>query len=142
MCPGGACHPPSPSRGPQRRQVEPGTLGFTLHSEGTQLRLSVQGRPSPTRGHLPVHGPKCLGQQQSERPAGGPEELGVVCTCVCACRGDGELSHCSLGWKGTWIPVSNLGCVIFLRHRWTLKKHKSHMNVNRIPSSSGKQYSM
>uniref|UniRef100_A0A8C2R3S8 V-set and immunoglobulin domain containing 10 like 2 n=1 Tax=Capra hircus TaxID=9925 RepID=A0A8C2R3S8_CAPHI len=29
--------------GPQRRQVEPGTLGFTLHSEGTQLRLSVQG---------------------------------------------------------------------------------------------------
>ena len=29
--------------GPQRQQVEPGTLGFTLHPEGTQLRLSVQG---------------------------------------------------------------------------------------------------
>ncbi|XP_070638686.1 V-set and immunoglobulin domain-containing protein 10-like 2 [Bos indicus] len=29
--------------GPQRRQVEPGTLGFTLHPEGTQLRLNVQG---------------------------------------------------------------------------------------------------
>ncbi|KAI4529916.1 hypothetical protein MG293_019772 [Ovis ammon polii] len=36
--------------GPQRRQVEPGTLGFTLHSEGTQLRLSVQGADPARHG--------------------------------------------------------------------------------------------
>lgn len=28
--------------GPQQWQVEPGTLGFTLHPEGAQLGLSVQ----------------------------------------------------------------------------------------------------
>lgn len=36
--------------GPQQWQVEPGTLGFTLHPEGAQLGLSVQAADPARHG--------------------------------------------------------------------------------------------
>lgn len=77
--------------GPQRRQVEPGTLGFTLHSEGTQLRLSVQGAdPARHGGTYQCMARNALGNSSRSVLLEVLSELGVVCMCVCARRGDGE----------------------------------------------------
>lgn len=95
--------------GPQELRVEPGTSGFVLHPEGTQLRLGIPGAdPAHHRGTYQCVARNTLGNSSqsvalevlSERGRG--EVYFVV-------RGLGDLRHRLKGIiEGTGTPCSRI----------------------------------
>ncbi|KAB0376313.1 hypothetical protein FD755_010757 [Muntiacus reevesi] len=91
--------------------VEPGTLGFTLHPEGAQLGLSVQGADPARHGgthqchtHACTHMPVCVPAFTPGYPT--PPNVTISCLTYGRCRSKQRASVPGLG-AGAWETVAD-----------------------------------
>lgn len=93
--------------GPRCQPVEPGTSGFMLHPEGSQLRLGIQGAdPAHHSGTYQCVARNALGDSSQSVSLEVLSECGVG-GCVYVVRGLGTLQPDPCKWETLKFPASD-----------------------------------